>query len=410
MHRLESPPSRQSGRTASRLRRRRRSSLRAARRRPRRQQAREIMDGTELLRAELVRAAQSLGAPDDVEPVIERPRDPAFGDWATNLAMVLAKPLGKKPRDLAQAIIERLDFARAGISAAEIAGPGLHQLPRRGGRVRRGLARADRRGRRRTGARTPGRAQPGQRRVRVGESDRPAARRPRPPGRARRRDLRAARARPAGASRESSTTTTPARRSRISRSACRRACASWAAWTSRFPRAATTASTFAISRSATSTSIRPIRTADDLDAVRQFAVRELRKEQDRDLQAFGVKFDVYFLESSLYADGRVDDTVDALVAAGHTYEKDGALWLQTTDFGDDKDRVMRQERRRRAVSRPTSCPTSRTTSRSGSAASIARSTCRAPTITARSRACASGCRRSTWGFRRAIPSTCCTRW
>ena len=59
------------------------------------------MDGTEPLRAELVRAAQSLGAPDDVEPVIERPRDPAFGDWATNLAMVLAKPLGKKPRDLA---------------------------------------------------------------------------------------------------------------------------------------------------------------------------------------------------------------------------------------------------------------------------------------------------------------------
>jgi arginyl-tRNA synthetase len=82
--------------------------------------------------------------------------------------------------------------------------------------------------------------------------------------------------------------------------------------------------------------------ADDLDAVRQFAVRELRKEQDRDLQAFGVKFDVYYLESSLYEDGRVEHTVDELVGAGHTYEKDGALWLQTTDFGDDKDRVMRK--------------------------------------------------------------------
>jgi arginyl-tRNA synthetase len=82
--------------------------------------------------------------------------------------------------------------------------------------------------------------------------------------------------------------------------------------------------------------------ADDLDAVRRFAVRELRKEQDRDLQAFGVKFDVYFLESSLYEDGRVDDTVRRLVAAGHTYDKDGALWLRTTDFGDDKDRVMRR--------------------------------------------------------------------
>ena len=61
------------------------------------------------------------------------------------------------------------------------------------------------------------------------------------------------------------------------------------------------------------------------------------------------KFDVYFLESSLYADGRVDDTVERLVAAGHTYEKDGALWLKTTDFGDDKDRVMREARRRAAT-------------------------------------------------------------
>jgi arginyl-tRNA synthetase len=81
---------------------------------------------------------------------------------------------------------------------------------------------------------------------------------------------------------------------------------------------------------------------DDLDSVRRFAVRELRKEQDRDLQAFGVKFDVYFLESSLYADGRVDDTIKKLIAAGHTFEQDGALWLKTTDFGDDKDRVMRR--------------------------------------------------------------------
>ncbi|HEX7019094.1 MAG TPA: arginine--tRNA ligase, partial [Gemmatimonadaceae bacterium] len=82
--------------------------------------------------------------------------------------------------------------------------------------------------------------------------------------------------------------------------------------------------------------------ADDLEQVRRFAVHELRKEQDRDLQAFGVNFDVYFLESSLYSDGRVDQTVRRLVAAGHTYEKDGALWLTTTDFGDDKDRVMRK--------------------------------------------------------------------
>jgi arginyl-tRNA synthetase len=82
--------------------------------------------------------------------------------------------------------------------------------------------------------------------------------------------------------------------------------------------------------------------AGDLDAARRFAVAALRREQDADLQAFGVKFDVYFLESSLYTDGRVDAVVKALVAGGHTYEREGALWLRTTDYGDDKDRVVRK--------------------------------------------------------------------
>jgi arginyl-tRNA synthetase len=81
---------------------------------------------------------------------------------------------------------------------------------------------------------------------------------------------------------------------------------------------------------------------DDLDAIRRFAVTYLRAEQDADLLAFGVKFDVYYLESSLYADGKVDAAVKALVASGKAYEKDGALWLRTTDYGDDKDRVMRK--------------------------------------------------------------------
>ncbi|WP_425603953.1 arginine--tRNA ligase [Luteimonas kalidii] len=82
--------------------------------------------------------------------------------------------------------------------------------------------------------------------------------------------------------------------------------------------------------------------ADDLDAIRQFAVAWLRREQNEDLAAFGVSFDVYFLESSLYTDGKVDETVRELVAKGHTYEDGGALWLRTTGFGDDKDRVMRK--------------------------------------------------------------------
>jgi arginyl-tRNA synthetase len=83
--------------------------------------------------------------------------------------------------------------------------------------------------------------------------------------------------------------------------------------------------------------------AGDLDAIRRFSVAWLRREQDEDLRAFGVApFDNFFLESSLYSDGLVNQTAHDLVDQGHTYEKDGALWLKTTDFGDDKDRVMRK--------------------------------------------------------------------
>ena len=81
---------------------------------------------------------------------------------------------------------------------------------------------------------------------------------------------------------------------------------------------------------------------EDLEAIRRFAVASLRHEQDLDLKAFGISFDVYFLESSLYADGKVEETVRELITHGHTYEEGGALWLRTTAFGDDKDRVMRK--------------------------------------------------------------------
>ena len=81
---------------------------------------------------------------------------------------------------------------------------------------------------------------------------------------------------------------------------------------------------------------------EDFDAIRKFAVAYLRREQNLDLAAFGVSFDTYYLESSLYADGKVEETVKRLGETGHTYEEGGALWLRTTDFGDDKDRVMRK--------------------------------------------------------------------
>jgi arginyl-tRNA synthetase len=81
---------------------------------------------------------------------------------------------------------------------------------------------------------------------------------------------------------------------------------------------------------------------EDADAIRQFAVAYLRHEQDLDLRAFGVRFDNYYLESSLYTSGRVDAIVQRLIASGKTFEDGGALWLRSTDFGDDKDRVMRK--------------------------------------------------------------------
>ena len=77
-------------------------------------------------------------------------------------------------------------------------------------------------------------------------------------------------------------------------------------------------------------------------AIRHFAVAYLRREQDLDLRAFQVEFDVFSLESALYSEGHVEETVNRLIASGHTFEQDGALWLRTTDFGDDKDRVMRK--------------------------------------------------------------------
>ena len=82
---------------------------------------------------------------------------------------------------------------------------------------------------------------------------------------------------------------------------------------------------------------------DDSESIRHFAVAYLRHEQDLDLQAFQIKFDVFSLESALYTNGQVESTVQALIASGHTYEQDEALWLRTTEFGDDKDRVMRKK-------------------------------------------------------------------
>ena len=82
---------------------------------------------------------------------------------------------------------------------------------------------------------------------------------------------------------------------------------------------------------------------DDKESIQNFSIAYLRNEQDQDLSAFRTKFDIYSLESSFYKNGKVEYVVNKLIKEGHTYEKDGALWLQTTNFGDDKDRVMRKK-------------------------------------------------------------------
>jgi arginyl-tRNA synthetase len=294
----------------------------------------------ELIRAELARSAESLGAAPPVAVQLERPRDPAFGDWATNLAMTLAKTLRRKATDIAQELISRMDLTRAGVSEAYVAGAGFINF-----RLSDAAAAAGLPGILAAGA-AYGRANTGQ-----GE----------------RVNVEFVSANPTG----------PLHVGHGRQAALGDAIATlleWSGWkVSRefyYNDGGTQIANLALSVQAR---IREERTGalaipeggyhgdyireiaqsyvdehpedvrgDDLDAIRLHAVAALRREQDLDLQAFGVTFDTYYLESSLYREGHVDETVRQLVSAGHTFEEDGALWLRTTDYGDDKDRVMRK--------------------------------------------------------------------
>ncbi len=293
-----------------------------------------------MIRAELARSAESLGAPSPVAVQLERPRDPAFGDWATNLAMTLAKTLRRKPADIAQELISRMDLNRAGVREAYVAGAGFINFRLSDAAAASGLpailaSGAD-----------YGRANTGR-----GESV----------------NVEFVSANPTG----------PLHVGHGRQAALGDAIATlleWNGWKVArefyYNDGGVQMQNLALSVQARICElqnkpfvipeggyhgeyIRDIADSyiaehpDDaqganLDAVRRHAVAALRREQDLDMQAFGVKFDTYFLESSLYTDGYVDDTVRLLVSAGHTFEEDGALWLRTTDYGDDKDRVMRK--------------------------------------------------------------------
>ena len=299
------------------------------------------MKAHEVIRAALADAATRLEvslSPSAVE--LERPRDPAHGDVATNLALTLAKSLKQKPRAVAERLVATLQLPQGLVREIEIAGPGFINFflaaSQLAGVLEAVLAAGERYGR-----------------SDVGQG------------------------RPVNVEFVSANPTGPLHVGHGRQAALGDAIASlleWTGWrvTREFYYNDGGGQILSLARSVQARIqelggrpavlpeggyhgeyIRDIAEryvaahpndpdGADLDAVQRFAVQELRREQDADLQAFGVKFDVYFLESSLYTTSKVEETMRRLAAAGHTYEKDGALWLKTTDFGDDKDRVMRK--------------------------------------------------------------------
>jgi len=298
------------------------------------------MTAPDLIRDELTRAARDLGAPDSVAPVLERPRDPSFGEWTTNLAMTLAKPLRRKPQEIAHDLIGRMNLKRATVSEAYVAGPGFINFRLDAGTVAGGLrdiVAAD--------------AQYGHSNVGKGQHVNVEFVSANPTG-----PLHVGHGRQAAlgdaiasllewtgwdVTREFYYNDAGAQISNLTRSV-RARIAEVQTGTLAIPEGGYHGEYIAEIAGKYVAAHPEDPDGRDEDAVRRFAVAELRKEQDIDLQAFGVKFDKYFLESSLYTDGKVDSTVGALVASGHTYEQDGALFLRTTEFGDDKDRVMRR--------------------------------------------------------------------
>jgi arginyl-tRNA synthetase len=278
----------------------------------------------------------------DVEERLERPRDPQHGDLSTNLALAVAKKLGRPPREVAQEIASRLDLAAAGVDAVEVAGPGFLNFRLSSGAVASaldGIVERD---------------------ADFGKSDEGAGRTVM---------VEFVSANPTG----------PLHLGHGRQAALGDAVASLLEWTGWVVHREYYYNDSGRQMELLALSVRAryrqrlgreetlpedgyrgpyvVEVADALiqeigdrylnddstealEHIRGFAVNMLREEQDRDLSDFRVHFDEYFLESSLYSDGLVDGTVEALRATGLVYELDGATWLRTTAFGDQKDRVM----------------------------------------------------------------------
>ncbi len=293
----------------------------------------------EALRTALADAAGRLGH-GGAEFVLERPRDAGHGDIATNLAMVMARRAKANPRMVAAQLLEALDVPPGLVSRTEVAGPGFINFWLADDQLAQTLDAVLAAGR-------------GFGRVH--------------PGAGRRINVEFVSANPTG----------PLHVGHGRQAVLGDAIASLLEWTGwdvtreyYYNDAGAQIENLALSTRARLREmageplaipdggyhgeyIRELAAAyrrehpddprgDRLDDVRRLAVRELRAEQDRDLRALGVAFDVYFLESSLYETGKVREVVEALTERGATFEEGGALWLRTTAHGDDKDRVMRK--------------------------------------------------------------------
>ena len=285
--------------------------------------------------------------------VLEIPRDPSLGDVACNVAMQLAKPLKKNPRELAQGIVASLQAhcgEQALLASAEIAGPGFINLRLSNAAkqevVTAVLAQADA-----YGTSEVGRGK----KVNIEfVSANPTG--PLHVGHGRQAALGDALAalfesQSYDVTREFYYNDAGVQINTLALSVQARA-RGWAPGHANWPESAYNgdyiaeiAQDFLAKKTTSASDSEPVTASgdvEDLESIRAFAVTYLRHEQDIDLQAFGVKFQNYYLETSLYKDGKVDKTVQALIDSGKTYEKDGALWLASTEYGDDKDRVMRK--------------------------------------------------------------------
>ena len=298
----------------------------------------------DILGPALLRAAAAIGAPADVPYVLGPTRDPAHGDFAANLALVLAKPLGRKPREVAEALVAKLELPQDFVAKIEIAGPGFINFYLRGAQLAQVVHEVLRRGR---------------------EYGRGTA------GAGRKVNVEFVSANPTGplhvghgrgaalgdgiatlldwngwdVTREFYVNDAGTQIDKLAQSL-------WARIQQQVGRHAgipeggyqgqylVELAEAVLAREGRAFADVP--EAEGLRRCRAIGVLSQRAEQDEDLREFGVRFDVVYAESALYADQRIAAALDELDRRGHTYEQDGALWLRTTAFGDDKDRVLRK--------------------------------------------------------------------